>query len=228
MMGEIILRLGSELLVLLSLFGWGEAVCARLSLRMTPFQGGAIGLCVFVVLGGLLGALGCVRSFRCNPVVLVFSAGALAGLFYLRRRIRDTAFGWRDLWTALPFLAAGLAVMAVAQHGFWFSSGDDMQGYLPLIQKLSDTGVMGDSSFSEKRLLDLGRRQCAAIGICGLVRRFRRVKSGRSGNRRFAVAGPDRRARGVRRRARYSVERDPGGGGAAAERGWPADVARCC
>ena len=152
-MGEIILRLGSELVVLLSLFGWGEALCARLSLRVTPFQGAAIGLGAFLVLGGLLGALGLFGHFGST---LLVAAGVLPGLFYLHRRLRGTNFSKRDLLAAQPFLAAGLLAMAAAQHGFWFSPGDDMQGYLPLIKKLSDTGLLGDSSFSEKRLFDLG------------------------------------------------------------------------
>ena len=155
MIFEILLRVVAALLVLAALFGFGEVLCGRLKLRLAPFQSATVGLCCFLVAGGLLGALG----LYLKPVIAVeILGGVCAAVYCLLRRLREgtgtTEFkGWLS---ALPFVAASLLVLLTAQHAYWFLQGDDMQGYLPLIRKLSDTGVLGDASFSEKRFFDLG------------------------------------------------------------------------
>jgi hypothetical protein len=150
----ILLRLGAALLVLLSLFGFGETLSRRLALSSTPFQSATIGLCLFLAGGGFLGVAG---LYGTVAVSVLIGAGVLLGLFHVfRRLVEQPAIGRSEAITALPFLVAGILVLLTAQHGFWFVQGDDMQGYLPLIKKLVQTGVLGSSSFSEKDFFDLG------------------------------------------------------------------------
>jgi len=148
---DLSIRIAGAVLVLAALFGLGRAFSRCLGLRLAPFQCAAVGLGIFLIIGGLLGALGLYGKGEIAAEILL---GDALGVFYLVRRAGPLpAKVWRG---AVPFFVAGLLVLLIAQHGYWFIQGDDMQGYLPLIKKLSDTGQLGNMSFSEKRMWDLG------------------------------------------------------------------------
>src|SRR4051812_33562234 len=153
MLVAILLRLGGALLVLLALFGWGQAFSRRLALRLPPFQSAALGFALFLLVGGLLGTFG---LYGKSEIAAEIVLGDVFGIYFLARRGSSPALPANAWLRAIPFLGAGLLVLLTAQHGYWFIQGDDMQGYLPLIKKLADTGKLGNMPFSEKRVWDLG------------------------------------------------------------------------
>ncbi len=153
MLVAILLRLGVGLLVLLALFGLGQAFSRRLALRLPPFQSAAVGLALFLLIGGLLGTFG---FYGKSEIAAEIVLGDALGIFYLARRAPAPVLPAAAWLSAIPFFVAGVLVLLTAQHGYWFIQGDDMQGYLPLIKKLADTGQLGNMPFSEKRMWDLG------------------------------------------------------------------------
>lgn len=145
-----LLPLVGGLVIFASFAGWGFLVRGILGARQDcpVAEAVAVGLGAIVLIGGLLNLLEAVTL----AAVVVLEAIGLAALATraapLWRRARD--------WFRDPALLMILAVLLLyylrSVSNVIFEPGDDLNGYLLPVEKLIQTGELGDDPFLDRRL----------------------------------------------------------------------------
>lgn len=183
--------------VLLSWEGWGTILCALLRVDVEQSPVGfrcAWGMAVVVVLGGLLMLFHAATAGGLMALSLLGAAAAVAGGAIRLRRwafrtrgIRGDIRAARPWWLLAYLVPAALLAPAFVAAGFWpfyWNECDDVQAYLPLTQRLLQTGTLIEP-MSIRRIVAFGghtllqaQALCAAppdalflveFGLCPLV-----------------------------------------------------------